>query len=352
MKNIVIKIGLYFEIKVQKNSLIMKFHLFYLKVRSKLWNIIVRFTCHGSIYPYLYRSYWHKLIFPSKKNVDCSQFYFSARPNIGAGIGHQIANWLAGYWFAKFFKLKFAHIPFSKDCWDEFLGFGNNEITVQELVKKRYKKILIPLFDEDKITEIECIISIMKSYSGKKVIFICEQDQFYRDQFNLIENVQQKFYNSNSRKNDNLIYKKEFFNIALHVRRGDILIAQKSKNKNLEMRWQSNEYFINLLSNVFQIIKTQKKIAIYLFSQGSEEDFIKFSGFENIHLCLNQDEKNSFLHMVYADLLITSKSSFSYKPALLNKGIKISPSDFWHGYPKCENWILADKEGNLIEIVD
>lgn len=54
----------------------------------------------------------------------------------------------------------------------------------------------------------------------------------------------------------------------------------------------------------------------------------------------------SFLHMVYADALIMSKSSFSYKPALLNRGIKFCPADFWHGYPKTTDWILLDEEGD------
>lgn len=54
------------------------------------------------------------------------------------------------------------------------------------------------------------------------------------------------------------------------------------------------------------------------------------------------NSQDSFLHMVYADCLITSKSSFSYKPALLNKGIKVCPKDFWHGYPNTKDWLLID----------
>ena len=57
----------------------------------------------------------------------------------------------------------------------------------------------------------------------------------------------------------------------------------------------------------------------------------------------------SFLHMVYADVLITSKSSFSYKPALLNTGIKVSPKQFWHSYPKTTDWLLADEDGRILK---
>ena len=59
------------------------------------------------------------------------------------------------------------------------------------------------------------------------------------------------------------------------------------------------------------------------------------------------DAIDSFMHMVYADLLITSKRPFSYKPALLNRGVKVCPENFWHGYPDSEYWIMVDNDGNV-----
>jgi hypothetical protein len=60
--------------------------------------------------------------------------------------------------------------------------------------------------------------------------------------------------------------------------------------------------------------------------------------------------KDSFQHMVYADLLITSKSSFSYKPALLSDGVKVCPQNFWHGYPGQPDWVLVDDAGSFDEV--
>jgi hypothetical protein len=51
--------------------------------------------------------------------------------------------------------------------------------------------------------------------------------------------------------------------------------------------------------------------------------------------------------MVNADLLITSKSSFSYKPALLSNGIKVCPKNFWHRYPDKLDFILVADDGIL-----
>ena len=111
------------------------------------------------------------------------------------------------------------------------------------------------------------------------------------------------------------------------------------------MRWMDNAYFVHALRYALAEIKTDKKIHIYLFSQGKAKDYQEFEEFPNVTYCLNMGAQESFLHMVFADALITSKSSFSYKPALLNKGLKICPKNFWHGYPQNTQWRLLNDEG-------
>ncbi len=320
-------------------------NIYFIKIYRRISSLIIKSTRNSFIYPMLYKSWWHSEF---NKHPDASQInYFSARPNPGAGIGHQMANWIAGYWFAKQFGLKFAHIPFSSQKWEDFLGFGENETIVDELIKKGYKKVKLPLFDESNLEEIDLIKKIIHSYSAKKVVFIAEQDQFYHDQFGMMSEMKQKFHNAKVRQNESIIYTKEHFNIAIHVRRGDITIGQLTKNPNLLMRWQDNDYFINVLNQVLDNMPTDKPIYVYLFSQGVPEDFSEFNKIDNLKLCLEMNAFDSFLHMVNADLLITSKSSFSYKPALLSEGIKICPDSFWHGYPQKNDWIIADKDGKF-----
>ena len=306
--------------------------------------MIVRYTKEKSFYPYLYKSYWHYLFHKSEtgKNTSC---YYSARPNPGAGIGHQIANWIAGYWFAQQFRLKFAHIPFSTKKWDDFLGFGYGNPKVEDLKIKGYKIRRLPLFDEKNNAEMLLIKRIIQSYAGKRVVFVAEQDQFYHDQFGVIEYIRKKFYSAPSRKNDRLTYSPDNFNIAIHVRRGDIMTDPN--NPNLTMRYLSNDYFEKVLKQVVDNINVNKPIHIYFFSQGKPEDYPEFAGYPNLHWCLEMGAQDSFLHFVYADLLITSKSSFSYKPALLSYGIKVCPRDFWHGYPQGKDWILCDNNGRF-----
>jgi hypothetical protein len=279
------------------------------------------------------------------KNKNKDNLYFAARPNPGAGIGHQMANWIAGYWFAQKFGLKFAHIPFSSNKWEAFLGFYQGEETFNELKKKGYRVRRIQSFDEYNEEELKRIQKIVQSYLGTKTVFLAEQDQFYHDQYGNLDVIQKKFYSCPERKTDKLIYANDAFNIAIHVRRGDIIQKHGENNSNLAKRFQANDYFVNALKSALEIFKDKNNIHIYLFSQGKTEAYPEFAQFENLHFCLDMDAQESFLHMVYADALITSKSSFSYKPALLNRGIKFCPADFWHGYPDTEDFILLDENG-------
>lgn len=314
------------------------------KLRCR-WVTLLR---EKNVYKYCYKSYWN-LILQKDNTEEMSNLYFTARPNPGAGIGHQMANWISGYWFAKQFGLNFAHIPFSSKKWDQFLGFYQGEKKVDELINSGYKIVRLQSFDENNYVEIDRIKKIINSYAGTKTVFLAEQDQFYRDQYGVRESLQEKFYSAPARNNDTLLYDKNAFNIAIHIRRGDIVQNSNSNNPNLAIRFQSNDYFVSALNTALQYLKDKKNIHIYLFSQGKPEDYPEFMGFENLHFCLDMGAQESFLHMVYADALVTSKSSFSYKPALLNKGIKFSPGDFWHGYPDDKDWILLDEKGVILK---
>ena len=319
------------------------------KIRIRIWAMIVDNSRGKRFYPFLYKSYYHYRFSRNRQTINTT-CYYAARPNPGAGIGHQMANWIAGYWFARQFGLKFAHIGFSDPKWDDFLGFGDNEEQVKDLLKKGYKRRRLPLFDSTNQAEVDFMKAIIKSYSGEKIVLVAELDQYYGEQYGVMNDIKHKFHHAKARQNDRLIYSKDFFNIAIHVRRGDIVAGSLAGDSGMTFRWQSNDYFVNVLSEVLKIMQFDRPVAIHLFSQGKQDDFQDFSRFENIQYHLDMTPRDSFLHMVYADLLITSKSSFSYKPALLNKGIKVCPKNFWHGYPQSSDWILADDSGKIVAL--
>lgn len=94
----------------REHNTTMTLHSFIFKVQNKFWAELVHYTKKTPFYLYIYRSYWHYLFSAKKEYNPTPGMYFAARPNPGAGIGHQMANWIAGYWWAKQLGLKFAHI--------------------------------------------------------------------------------------------------------------------------------------------------------------------------------------------------------------------------------------------------
>ena len=325
----------------------MEIEKFYKKFKTESWNKLVKITKSTPLYLYIYRSYWNSAFSRGKQKNNTA--YYGAIPNPGAGIGHQLANWIAGYWFAKQFGLTFVHIPFSTNKWEKFLGLGEGEKNLTDLKIKGYKIRRLPLFDENNSSQVHIQKKIISSYSGAKVVFIAEQDQFYMDQFGVMNDLKRKFNNAVSRNSDKVIYDNNFFNIAVHVRR-TVVIDSKIIVENEEQkakRWLSNDYYEKVLKQVLENLVVSKPLKIFIFSTGKAEEFNAFSKYGDIRICSDLDEYASFLHLVKADLLITSKSSFSYKAALMNDGIKVCPANFWHGYPETRDWVLCENDGSF-----
>ena len=318
------------------------------KIKRKINGIIVSKIANTALQFKFYKSYWHYRLFKNNisQEVDISSkknHYLTQKPNYGAGIGHQLANWNAGLYFADYFKLKYAHSPFSNQKWELFFGFGENEVKSSDLKSRHYKIVRLPKFNSQDQREIDLVGNIIKSYKKNNILFTLETDQGYMRQFETTDILTYKFFNAPARVNDKLIFAADHFNIAIHIRRRmSIETDEVWKDRGLD-----NNYYVTILKSVLKNFKTEKKIAIYLFSQGVKDDFPEFDDFKNINYCMDMGPVDSFLHMVYADLLISCKSSFSYKPALISKGIKISPKTFWHGYPQTKNYVLADNDGNF-----
>ena len=317
------------------------------KYKRTLNHKIILTLYNTPLYLLIYYSYWHsKLIQPAA--LINSHHYLTATPNKGAGIGHQMANWIAGVWFADFFNINYAHTEFTPELWENFLGFGESEVSVKNLTNKNgYKKVYLPLFNENNSEETDVIKKIIRSYSNcGKILFILEQDQFHYQQYKIIKKLKNNFFNAKARSKDKLVYSKNFYNIAVHIRRGDIDKWKINGNKNLKMRWQDIDYFKNIIDQISKVLNGRKNYKIYIFSQGEESDFNVLEELAPLNYCLKMTSIDSFLHMVFADLLVTSKSSFSYNPGLISNGIKIAPRNFWHGYPD-NNWIMADENGSF-----
>jgi len=320
--------------------------LTYQKVKYLLWTYFVLKKLENTwIYFYLYRSFWHSVLNLNFNNISKNQKnYMSIDVDPGAGIGHQLANYNSAIWYAKKFNLIHAHTSFPNKKWEKLLGFNYSITCLEDLINKGYKKIKLPVFKEKDLVEISKIKKIIHSYRDQKIIFFLENNQGYTKQYQVAEILKEKFFSSKKRSKDKLIYSIKDFNIAVHIRAGDIMNNEKLINK----RFLDINYFIKTINESLSIIKTPKKKKIHIFSESKLDSFSKLTNFKNIKFCHNLNQYKTFLHFVYADLLITSKSSFSYKAALISKGIKVSPKNFWHGYPyNDKKWILTSANGRF-----
>jgi hypothetical protein len=317
------------------------------KLKRKVRSIVLKKIANTPLKFKIYRSYWNYKFSPKTQSSGDQvgkRHYLTQKPNFGAGIGHQLANWNTGLYFANYFKVNYAHSPFSTEKWESFLGFGEGEVQVSQLENdKKFKIVTLPRFDSENQDEVNLIGNIISSYKNHDALFQLELDQGYMRQYDTTPVLSEKFFKAAARKNNKLVFSDNTFNIAIHIRR-------RMKIETLEVwkeRGLENEYYANVLKQVLSLIKTDKEIKVYFFSQGNIEEFPEFQQFDNITYCLDMGPIDSVLHMIYADLLISSKSSFSYKPALISKNIKICPQTFWHGYPDTADYILADNDGNF-----
>jgi len=179
------------------------------------------------IYFFLYKSYWYYLLSPKKNLKKFKKNYLSTDVNFGARIGHQFANYNSALFYAKKFNLIHVHTPFSDKKWEKVLDINSNYVSSKTLLKKGCKRIQLPRFKEKNKFEISKVKKIIQSYSEQKVVFFLEIDQPYTNQYEVAPILQKKFFSSPQRRKDKLIYKKRNFNIAVHIRLGDILINKK-----------------------------------------------------------------------------------------------------------------------------
>lgn len=139
-------------------------------------------------------------------------------------------------------------------------------------------------------------------------------------------------------KNFNLSQRKktEKPQVAVHIRRKDIL--DKSQ------RYLDDNYYVTILTALARL-KDRYEVTIY-----SQEIGLNLETYKDWKVVLDTDQEDfiTFKKLVQADYLITSKSSFSYTAALLNKNTVIH---HFTGHISLNGWITADNYINLLNTI-
>lgn len=354
-------------VQALKDPRIIHASLVYRLARTKF-----RFWIYPAYWRYLGNTALSYLRQQSPTSIEVSQVshsdsrrYITVIPNQWSGIGHQLSNWSTALIFSQQYNLQFIHHPLSKG-WDDFLGFGEGEIQYIDLIvpftgvvkDKSLKLVNLPRTNANNDISNDCIRKedsegdrvldgiINFVYPGNNIIFHLQEEQSVYDQTSSTNLLRKKYWErrkSYSVRND---FDSTKINVAVHIRRGDIVKWKQEKTANWQARWLDESYFIKVVKKVYELLHDQQ-LVVHLYSQGSVKDFEEFNQFPELIFHVDEDEFQTFHGMVVADILVTSPSGFSYMAGLLSEGIKITRYPFSHFIPENEEWIRSDEKGEF-----
>ena len=149
---------------------------------------------------------------------------------------------------------------------------------------------------------------------------------------------------------------KLLLSVAVHIRRGDI-VKKHSKNGMIKRLVPCAHFakviaWLRTIDTLEEIGGKVRPIAwdVHIFSQGKMEEFTEIT--EIIHVDpenvltfhLDEDVFETFHHLASADVLVMSRSDFSFVAGLLSNGIKLfCPPPFWH--TAVPGWLECDRGG-------
>ena len=304
--------------------------------------------------------------------------YITVKPCGGcAGVGHQFTNFLVPYILSKKYNLKFVYQPFVGETdgtlerkgtnfyqitvpvklWNDFLNFGEGELTLKDL-PERFSEIQLPMLTQGRVTwdrpQFTDAMKINPEFDNLDVLFKvndCGDGQFIDMDWDFYKNndLKQKYNNSKQIKNFKCYFNKDKINIAIHIRRGDVT------KENGYRRWMDLQYYLKIIENVDRI-KFNKPLIyhMYMFDMPEEElkQITEFKDKNNINIEVHNDEDvfSTFYHFTRADIFVCGQGSLSLLANYLTDAVKLTTPwkefingktiVYWDAFPKDINDIV------------
>ena len=123
-------------------------------------------------------------------------------------------------------------------------------------------------------------------------------------------------------------FESTYMNVAVHIRRFNTRDCRTGGTDT------PDSYYLDVMNKI-RSKYLQKPLKFHIYSQGEPIIFREYVA-DDVALHLNESIQDTFTGFVFADILVTSQSSFSYVAALLSCGI-IYYQKFWH--PPLNHWI-------------
>jgi len=254
------------------------------------------------------------------------------------GAGSQALAGMSALALAKQYGLTYAHTPFRTvqhaegppemwaAAWERIFNFGKGELQVSDCTLPR--------------VEIEEFIADPRWWSAPCLLcaryFTVILDRMPDTYAAAVPDLRTKYDSGNARQPPS-----DIIEVCVHARRG---FDVRPDNPETAHRFVSNEPIANAVSKT-QLVLNQLGLEarVRLFSQGQERDFAVPRDL-GVELCLNTPGIETFHELVRADILIMSKSSYSYAAAILNEGIKLY--DRFARSPMSD-WIVRNSDGGF-----
>ena len=248
------------------------------------------------------------------------KIYYTNDGNQKDGFGAQYQKIIYTILYCKFNNLEFIYTPFSnmEHNYDNDTNFIQKKENLINLIN-HFPVITNEIKNNNKINTL--FFNDIRDFIENNITDILQSDQ--------IKEIRNIFWEN---KNRNIIFDNNNIHIGIHIRRPNV------QDNRLDGSDTPHNYYlkvINLIYNKYKII-TNKKLVFHIYSQGNSNDFIIYKNILDINTNntevvyhLNESIEKTFIEMVKTDVLILSRSSFSYIAAFLNEG-EIYYQPFWH----------------------
>ena len=205
-------------------------------------------------------------------------------------------------------------------------------------------EIHIPSNEQDDEVVYQSVDHFIQSNPEPNTVFKLSNNRFGDYEYAATRNWFRDIY-TKAREADSfaLQYQLDLINVAVHIRRGDLLPDRQFSD--LSHRMLPDRWYIEILNRV--AAEANRPLSIHIFSEGknglyqseqgahfSWSDFYAGSG-HRVTEHIDTPFLDTVHHLLHADVLVGSKSGMTHLAGMLGNQIKLLPT-MWHSYRGAE----------------
>ena len=202
----------------------------------------------------------------------------------------------------------------------------------------------IPSNEQDDDAVYQSVDHFIQSHPEPNTVFKLSNNRFGDYEYAATRNWFRDIY-TKAREADSfaLQYQPDLINVAVHIRRGDLLPNRQFSD--LSHRMLPDRWYIEILNRV--AAEASGPLSIHIFSEGknglyqseqgahfSWSDFYAGSG-HRVTEHIDTPFLDTVHHLLHADVLVGSKSGMTHLAGMLGNQIKLLPT-MWHSYRGAE----------------